>query len=728
MRLLCLSYVALIAIVGSACSGDDPVSVSEPGTQQPQASEPPAQQELQEQPATRTPAPSDEADRTTASSEAAANEVGREGTPPADESSTENASPEQEAAPESEPQPADAAASVDAEQEDEAPGEPLQDLTEVPATVVKDADVRIRPGLAWRVIDRLESGASVTVLQHAAGWYRIRSSDEVEGWIRETALDLGAIDASQVLNQPAAPLIADWRGEHYGVLGQSADGVDVRLLEIEDEASTIIGAPIDEVTLVDADVTLEDLPILIGDETVVFPGDDFRVGQGKILPKANEWMWLPWGWLLAHNDTHIWQWRPETDELEFIERPPGFARLSPDGRYLAIANLCPRDLDCSRDNDVLLIPLDGSPRISFSEELKRFEVAPILGTTINRWNSNLDWSRNSRAVKLLVPLFDGGTEPSFPTTLVFHVDGQVVRFEEYWKADLQTDTCHADIPFPGSSGVGGWEFHDRDTIASRAECVDVDGNRSFRTTVFTLTGDFVRFDPPWTGLITDEDATRLRSARGGDTLGEHAYIEWSPSRRHALVTELQTGRVWLYSARHHNLRTVVVKSERSSTGTHTWPHFDPDEDLRGWQCCDVNWFNDDRAVVFSLRAVQPYSLIQSGVALDLSTAEGVELDVANARISVRPTGSWEPHGESFQIVLGEAGRPELGDDGVNLFPLLIFGSDGALRSALFTTTGCRQLDAWGRVPRYRADWSIDGKRFAVGGHEPLGSYVCPAAE
>ncbi|MCY3734746.1 MAG: hypothetical protein OXG42_10745 [Chloroflexi bacterium] len=133
-------------------------------------------------------------------------------------------------------------------------------------------------------------------------------------------------------------------------------------------------------------------------------------------------------------------------------------------------------------------------------------------------------------------------------------------------------------------------------------------------------------------------------------------------------------------------------------------------------------------MVVSLWNVRPFSLIQSVIALNLSTAEGVGLDVGNARVSVRPTGSWDPRGGLFQIMLGEIGRSELRVEGLNLFPLLIFGRDGALRSALFTTTGCRQLDAWGRVPRYRADWSIDGERFAVGGHEHHGAYVCPAAE
>ncbi len=117
---------------------------------------------------------------------------------------------------------------------------------------------------------------------------------------------------------------------------------------MDGELDEIVSAPIDEVTLLASDISVQDLPILIGDETVVFPGDDFSVGQGKILPKANEWMWLPWGWLLAHNDTHIWQWRPLARTSLSSRRPPGPAPgFSPDGRYTWRYCKMPREMNDS---------------------------------------------------------------------------------------------------------------------------------------------------------------------------------------------------------------------------------------------------------------------------------------------------------------------------------------------------------------------------------------------
>ena len=222
---------------------------------------------------------------------------------------------------------------IESQEESEAPP---TNLTDVPATVIKDADVRVRPGLPWPVVDRLSAGEEVVVTNAASGWFRITYGNDHEGWIRMPALDIGEIEPWRILKEPAPAIVAEWQGEQYGVMGQSADGAEFRLMPMDDELAEIVSAPIGEVTLLADDITVHDLPILIGDETVVFPGDDFSVGQGRILPKANEWMWLASGELLAHNDESIWRWRPETDEIDFISRPHGRARLSPDGEHVAV--------------------------------------------------------------------------------------------------------------------------------------------------------------------------------------------------------------------------------------------------------------------------------------------------------------------------------------------------------------------------------------------------------
>ena len=281
-----------------------------------------------------------------------------------------NASDQTTADQESEPQSVEAIdASDKTEIEDAQQGseEQPQVLTDVPAVVVEDADVRVRPGLPWPVVDRLSAGDEVVVLNVASGWFRISYGNDGEGWIRTPALDLGEIEVWQILNEPASAIVAEWQGEPYGVMGQSADGAEVRLLPVDDDLAEIVSAPIDEVTLLADDISVHDLPILIGDETVVFPGGDFRAGQGRVLPRANEWMWLPWGWLLAHNDTHIWQWRPDTDDLQLTSRPFGRAKLSPDGQIVAIVECAEREVPCTSIRDVLLLPLDGSPRPPYAD-------------------------------------------------------------------------------------------------------------------------------------------------------------------------------------------------------------------------------------------------------------------------------------------------------------------------------------------------------------------------
>ena len=160
----------------------------------------------------------------------------------------------------------------------EEPETPPTGLTDVRATVIEDADVRVRPGLPWPVLDQLSAGEEVVVLNAASGWLRISYGDDREGWIRTPALDLGEIENRGILYESAPAIIAEWQGEQYGVMGQSADGATVRLLPLDDELAQIVSAPIDEATLLADDITVHDLPILIGDESVVFPGDDFRRG------------------------------------------------------------------------------------------------------------------------------------------------------------------------------------------------------------------------------------------------------------------------------------------------------------------------------------------------------------------------------------------------------------------------------------------------------------------
>ena len=426
------------------------------------------------------------------------------------------------------------------------------ELTEVAAVVVEDAEMRVRPGLAWGVSRRLAAGDEVLVLSRIQGWLQIRV-DVCDGWVRSEVLDLGEVNESEILVEAAAPIIAEWQGIEYGVMGQSADAAEVRLLQTDDEESEIVSAPKGEVTLLAEDITMDDLPVLIGDETVVFPGDDFLAGQGKILPRADEWMWLPWGWLLAHNEEYIWQWRPETDELEFIRRPPGFAKFSPDGSHLAIANLCSDPTDeCSLDRYLTLLPLDGSAPVSLGALLRRAGWSPKLSWS-GHWSYDLLWAAHGKAVRMSVTWTEGDAHTVM--SLVVHLDGRLVRFDESGSLVLGERNCRLRVVFPGAY-PDLWNLYPDDTMKASADCLRQGGEWETGTLVYSLAGEFLRFDV----FDAEEGVGRSRypALPTFDELGSDVEAVWSPSQRHALVTSNELRSLWLFDADKAQLRELEI--------------------------------------------------------------------------------------------------------------------------------------------------------------------------
>ncbi len=591
---------------------------------------------------------------------------------------------------------------AEVEEDDEAE----EDLTDVPGVVLADADVRIRPGLAWPAVDLLTAGESVSVLHAGGGWYRISYGDGLAGWIRSTAVDLGDVDEWSVLRQAAPAILAEWRGVEYGVMGQSADGAEVRLLAVDDELSEILGAPMDEVTLLADDVTLDDLPILIGDETVVYPGDDFRAGQGRILPKANEWVWLPWGWLLAHNDDYIWQWRPETDELEFIRRPPGYARLSPDGRYLAIADLCfGYRIDCPKQGDVQVLPLDGSPPISLLRQLREAGWSPVIFWDGHWPRVDMEWAPNSTAVKLYIEWQDEHSPP-YPgslVSLVFHVDGQVVRFEEWTAFQAGGKTCMMTryIDDYGSH----WEIRADNTITSGVRCTDADGKHQGHWVGYALSGEFLGFDfqRPWRQW--DHGAAHIRTAASGDTLGDEVITRWSPDEQYALVVDTVAGHVWVYDAEQHEL-TLIRTQVPGRSDSRLWSVPDPPDDFYAASVWHDRHVGIAITNVWGVRAV---------MVIDVASLKARMLDFGGpaAYQDWGGTQSWSPDGATYHILLDRF-RPA---DGLAMrvsagYQPLLSGNQLLIFAEETDAIAALNID----VAR-RANWSPNGNWFAVSGRE-----------
>ena len=731
MSVLRVWPVLLVAAVLAACSGDDPAAVPEAQPQAVQAvqvSEAAAEEDSQEQTAGSVRA--EVVEPAAESAEQSSGEEEVEGSPrdeaaqDLEPSSTEGAAGSAVAEPieqasgeemvEDSSQEEDAheaesggleGAGNSAVAEREVEEEPAEDLTDVAGVVVADADVRVRPGLAWPMVDRLAAGEPVVVLHGGGGWYRISYGDGLAGWIRSTVVDLAEVDEWSVLRQAAPAILAEWRGVEYGVMGQSADGAEVRLLAVDDEWSEILGAPKDEVSLLADDVTLEDLPILIGDETVVFPGDDFRVGQGRILPQANEWMWLPWGWLLAHNDEYIWQWRPETDELEFVLRPPGLAKFSPDGRHLAVLT-CPggEREECWEVGDMVIVALDGSPPVALRKALHEAGQLDTLQRFIVSRPEHLQWTGNGEA--LVIGLVVRPWEYWWNPSVAFAVDGSISLLSVLPSDVLQDREC-GTVPLRIARGTIYWsaEYDAVQMLLTCADDRDADGWANFRA-IYTVRGQFQRVERIADDPIASREDEILQEIGADSRPGQRKIVHWSPSYRFAFVASPDGRGHWMYDEQTGRLREIDLGlGDRFGEQE---DEFTPASALR-W---DVYWLEDKAAAVIGSFFAD---WIEVATLVDLSSAEATTLDFGESGIwPCLPVGSWRGDGSLFHFARKEGWN----STGVMPFyPFLIehmfFDADGRFLDVL-TTRSLRDRYA---APSHRAEWSPNDDWLAIGGQQ-----------
>ncbi len=610
MRAFWIAGVLLAAVCVAACGDELPMAAEPAGDPAQVVEAEPAEQRSAAQSETRP------------RSEAVATEV-----------QSETQEPQSDPAPMEPAEESDAVA-VDEDDSDNVEDPAPSELTEVAAVVVvEDTEMRVRPGLAWGVNRRLAAGDEVLVLSRIRGWLQIRV-DVCDGWVRSDVLDLGEVDESEILVQAAAPIVAKWQGIEYGVMGQSVDGAEVRLLRTDDEESVIISAPKGEVTLLADDITVDDLPVLIGDETVVFPGDDFRAGQGKILPRADEWMWLPWGWLLAHNEEFIWQWRPETDELEFIRRPSGFAKLSPDGSHIAIANLCSDPTDeCSHDRYLTLLPLDGSAPLSLGALLRRAGWSPKLSWS-GHWSYDLLWAAHGKAVRMSVTWTEGDAHTVM--SLVVHLDGRLVRFDESGSLVLGERNCRLRVVFPGAY-PDLWNLYPDDTMKASADCLRQGGEWETGTLVYSLAGEFLRFDV----FNAEEGVGRSRypASPKHDVLGSDVEAIWSRSQRHALVISYEHQSLWLFDADETRFREIEIDQEAYPEGA-AWGR---GGGLLSWYAA---WHGDEKLAVMWDRG----SVSSGGYVIDAADGAVTTLELwSHGLWSSAAIPEWSPEGTVLKI-------------------------------------------------------------------------------
>ena len=597
----------------------------------------------------------------------------------------------------------------------EQPVTPMNDLTDIPATVIAEAVVRVRPGLPWPALDHLSAGDEVVVLNHAGGWFRIRFGGGQQGWIRVGDLEIGELKPWWFLNEPASIIVAAWREDQYGVMGRSADGAEVRLLPLseevaEDEVWEYVSAPIDEVTLLADDITVRDLPIVIGDETVVFPGDDFQVGQGRILPKANEWMWLPWGWLLAQNDTHIWVWRPETDVLEFTPRPPGQAKFSPDGQFLAIATCRDFDPECWQDPGTIILPLDGTEPISSRERIR--SRWPGLEFRIGFGRAgDLQWTSDSMSVLVPISVRSRTTEArtvmrtpgsyAQPMALLT-TDGEVTLFTHVLAEHVGRDDCYyAEYSWQS------WRLREDDTVGIYVFCHSAEDSDYFYV-IYDLNGALLRLEPWRDPSVETDRSQEIRAADDRRALGETLQIGWAPSNRYAIVVSEESRDMWLYDSSTQEL-TLIAREGRNTRISADWGR--PD-----W---DVYWYGDSFAGVLPTYIASFASAVIS-VAVEDGSASIFDIGRING-LPCRSKVSRSPDGKQMHVAfqlndIPESGTVRVWIDGASirywsLGQHLIIGTANReasiLRSIAFSSF---------RSAFHRAEWSPGGKWWVIGGN------------
>ena len=691
MRTLCIAGGLLLVVCLAACSDEAPMSA-----QSQQAAS--AAQESKAAPAQpRSSARAESRPRSAAAAAVVQSETQEQQSGPAQEDQAELAVESEAGAVEEDD-------SVDVE--DPAPS----DLTEVPALVVVDAEMRVRPGLAWGVNRRLAAGDEVLVLSRIRGWLQVRV-DVCEGWVRSDALDLGEVDESEILEQAAAPIVAEWQGVEYGVMGQSADAAEVRLLSESDE---IVSAPKDEVTLLANDITVDDLPVLIGDETVVFPGDDFRAGQGKILPRADEWMWLPWGWLLAHNEEYIWQWRPETDELEFIRRPPGYAGLSPGGESLAVVT-CGGEESCFPYLDVTILPLDGTPMVRLSDHA---EVNQSLGALKaigilrcdDGWCEDFVWSRDGRG--LLIPLVPDSATAAVAAGLL-HVDRELAILNLAPRDSRLPGHC---VPQRTPRGYG-WRLGSDDLVTFLVSCENDTDELTLHLASYDADGESITVGPAleFVEQVSAEELTL--SAMLGE-LSEDAFEVRGGTSRHSIIAAPGSRQLFIHDKAERKLRPVANASKGFPEWF--WRVLVRGPSLGQW---DLYW-TDHHVVVVARTHV---TWVVAGLLVDLATADSLPLEIGSIRTwPCFPNGGWNPDGTIFQIEFQDFTSYEQLEDhwndgtatpGGKIAQRQIVNSDGETLAVMRALAHLKFT-----VPTHIAGWSADGDWLAIGGHQELGHY------
>ena len=571
----------------------------------------------------------------------------------------------------------------------------------------RNAVVRQRPGYGWPGVEVLPRGEEVVLVARTTEWALATFGERGHGWIPRSALHIVLWDEwNSIPIAPPPTLIAAWQGIGYGVLGQSADGSRLALRELKQDApQAVTYAPSDKSILLARNMRQSDLPIYVGQETVAFKADEINTLSGRVLPHADEWMWLPWNFLLGHNDTYVWEWRPETDELSFARRPIGDAFFSPDGRHLLVFRCSLREYgECVEYSDAVLVPLDGSEQISLMSTAPEDWLASGLSIrSAKQVRVGLEWLSDSRAVLIGVWLWKA--TPDVVAAVMLGVDGQVTLYQV--PVELQVDgmACRANPTF--SYLRHRWYIGSNDTVSNLVRCGEEAGE--WLELQYDLEGQFERAVPYDTTFGRPDEAIILKQL-GRGLADWNKEISWSPDGSAAIAAVSFAG-IWVYDAHPQTIRKISVVD---NTGIGVTP--------KG--VMEVLWSDDAVAAAFNWQRAK--SPLTYAALINIDSHRAIEFDVAE--IDLRPCGNTRigtAHPDGSQFTMSTLGAVDGGP--------LYFWIDGLaalngqtsqvvvidFRDGLEASVRAGWSPTGRAAPSHRGGWSPNGKWFAIGGEHRI---------
>ncbi|MCY3923018.1 MAG: SH3 domain-containing protein [Chloroflexi bacterium] len=590
---------------------------------------------------------------------------------------------------------------------------PDEGLAEMDAVVVHQAGLRLRPGLAWPVVERLPPGASVRVrarvgIWNEPGWLRISYGEEREGWVRAVAVDLSEAEILQLPERPAAKLAGTIQGQRVGVKGRRSDGVHMWSFEFSSHSPRFVQIARNTIDSLWDDVSFFDLPMVVGYErVVVFPSDQINIEKGRVLPHAWSWMWLPTGALRGYNGAGVWTWQPETGEVDLVAVPDGDGLLSPDGEWLAVFQWA-SDGSCDDPdfpNDVILVPLDGSNPVSLCEEFRR----TWPNRTLYERSRSVTWERlwlaDSEAILFDVLVDAENNVVSSPVRVVALMtsQGKIILYEL-----PQDDLPFANVTSCQANPWGSMQIRSDGSFAFGVKCfVPRQGFREEGRAVFLLSGEFLRWEQidEFESRAAVSDSELVRGAVAGEDLGADLVMFWSLTRRHAVVVSRDTMTLWLYDANEQRLRRIGA--DLANVGLpdvfETWDGIE-------WE---THWHADEQVAVLGSGGIYPHEKRNvTALLVEAQTGVAVPFDVGSiSHLDWRSGASWSPDGKFFTIRFGEGLNPQHPREGFWLDGLagpgfgqvIVVGNDGDLVGAVRTFRS-----------DFRGGWSSDSSWFAIG--------------